>query len=87
MIDIRFIRSNPELVRAAIINKNEKADLDRLLAVDESRRKLQFDFDTLKAEQNSMSQVIAKKKRAREDAASELEQMAGVAEKIKGIQA
>ncbi len=87
MIDIRFIRSNPELVRAAIINKNEKADLDRLLAVDESRRKLQFDFDTLKAEQNSMSQVIAKKKRAREDASSELEQMAGVAEKIKGIQA
>jgi seryl-tRNA synthetase len=66
------------LLRQAIKNKNEKADLDTLLNSDETRRRLQFDFDTLKAEQNSVSQVIAQKKRAKEDASAELSQMAGL---------
>lgn len=86
MIDIKFIRANTETVRKAIVNKNEKADLDSLLAVDESRRKLQYDFDTLKAEQNSVSQIIAQKKRAKEDATQELAQMAEVADRIKTLQ-
>ena len=43
MIDLKFIRSNPDEVRAAIRNKNEKADLDALLELDETRRGLQFD--------------------------------------------
>jgi len=87
MIDIKFIRSNAELVREAIKNKNEKADLDALLALDDQRRKLQFDFDTLKARQNSVSQVIAQKKKAREDAEPELQEMASVAEEIKQVSA
>jgi seryl-tRNA synthetase len=29
MLDLKFIRNNVELVRQAIINKNEKADLMR----------------------------------------------------------
>jgi seryl-tRNA synthetase len=86
MIDIKFMRSNIETVRAAIINKNEKADLDKVLAIDESRRRLQYDFDTLKAEQNSVSQTIAQKKRAKDDASEELAQMAIVAEKLKIMQ-
>ncbi len=87
MIDIKFIRSNAEMVREAIINKNEKADLDALLALDDQRRKLQFDFDTLKARQNSVSQVIAQKKKARENAETELQEMASVAEEIKLVSA
>lgn len=87
MIDLKYIRANPDVVRNAIVNKNEKADLDMLLAVDEKRRKLQYDFDQLKARQNSVSQIIAQKKRAREDASEELARMAKVAEEIKAIQA
>ena len=40
MLDIKFIRNNIELVRQAISNKNEKADLDKLLEIDEQRRQL-----------------------------------------------
>ena len=68
MLDIKFIRANPELVRNAIRNKNEKADLDALLEADELRRKLQFDFDQLKARQTQVSQTIAQKNKAKEDA-------------------
>lgn len=65
MLDIKFIRNNIELVRQAIHNKNEKADLDALLEIDEQRRKLQFAFDNLKAYQNSVSALIAQKKKNR----------------------
>ncbi|MDY0152164.1 MAG: serine--tRNA ligase [Candidatus Cloacimonas sp.] len=87
MIDIKFIRSNVELMREAIRNKNEKADLDALLNLDETRRKLQFEFDTLKARQNSVSQTIAQKKKAGQDAGLELGEMTAVAEEIKQISA
>ncbi len=87
MIDLKYIRSNPEQVRQAIRNKNEKADLDALLALDETRRKLQFDFDSLKAEQNKVSQTIAQKKKNGEDASELLQEMGSVAERIKAINA
>lgn len=87
MIEQKFIRSNPEIVRAAIINKNEKANLDRLLELDEAFRKEQFEFENLRAHQNTVSQEIAKKKRAKEDAAKELEEMSDLASRIKDIQA
>ncbi|HNQ43883.1 MAG TPA: serine--tRNA ligase, partial [Candidatus Cloacimonadota bacterium] len=80
---MKYIRANPELIRKAIQDKNEKADLDKILEIDENRRRLQYDFDTLKAHQNSVSQVIATKKRAREDASPELAEMAEVAASIK----
>ena len=58
MIDLKFIRSNPDEVRAAIRNKNEKADLDALLELDETRRGLQFEFDQFKSRQNQVSQTM-----------------------------
>ncbi len=85
MIDLKYIRSNTQEVRDAIRNKNEKADLDILLEVDETRRKLQFDFDTLKSQQNKVSQTIAEKKKNKEDASELLQEMSSVAEKIKLI--
>lgn len=83
MLDIKFIRANPDLVRDAIRNKNEKADLDALLEADEARRRLQFDFDNLKARQNQVSQTIAQKKKSGQDASELLVEMSGVAEQIK----
>ncbi|MCB5271613.1 MAG: serine--tRNA ligase [Candidatus Cloacimonetes bacterium] len=86
MIDIKYIRANPELIRTAIKNKNEKADLDALLVADEERRSLQYKFDNLKAQQNTVSQVIAQKKRAKESATDEIAEMGTVAAEIKTIQ-
>lgn len=85
MLDLKFIRANVELVRQAIANKNEKADLDKVLELDDKRRKLQFDFDNLKASQNQVSQEIAQKKRNKEDASALIEQMGSVSEQIKQL--
>lgn len=55
MLDIKFIRNNPDVVRNAIKNKNVDLDLDKLLALDARRRELIESSESLKAEQNRKS--------------------------------
>ena len=83
MLDIRFIRANLDLVKAAVTNKNEKADINALVALDDSRREMQFAFENLRAHQNKVSGDIALRKRNKEDASELLEEMGKVAAEIK----
>lgn len=85
MLDIKFIRANAQIVKDAIINKNEKADIDAILALDDARRQMQYTFETLRARQNQVSQEIAQRKRAKDDAAHLLEEMSKVAEEVKTL--
>ena len=85
MLDLKFIRENPDLVRWAIRSKREKADLDRLLELDEQRRKLLAEVEALKHKRNVVSQEIAAKKKAGEDASDVIREMQGVAERIKAL--
>jgi seryl-tRNA synthetase len=59
MLDIKFIRENSDLVKLAAQKKKIKIDVDRLLAVDDTRRELMTSLETKKAEQNKASQDIA----------------------------
>jgi seryl-tRNA synthetase len=83
MLDLKFIRNNLELVQKAITNKKEKADLNLLVEMDEKRRKFQFEFDTLKANQNQVSADIALRKKNKEDATDLINQMGNVSERLK----
>ena len=59
MLDIKFIRENADLVKHAAQKKHMKVDIDRLLSVDEERRRLMTDLEEKKAEQNKQSAAIA----------------------------
>ena len=59
MLDIKFIRDNAEIVKLAAQKKKIKVDIDRLLAVDDSRRELMTSLESKKANQNRVSQAIA----------------------------
>lgn len=59
MLDIKFIRENLDLVKMAAQKKRMKVDLDRLIAVDESRRTLMSTIEEKKAAQNKVSADIA----------------------------
>ncbi|OQY37486.1 MAG: hypothetical protein B6226_05145, partial [Candidatus Cloacimonetes bacterium 4572_65] len=85
MIDLKVIRENAEKIKQAIINKNEKADIDRILELDEKKRVAQFGFDQAKAEQNKVSKEIGKRKKNKEDASDLLAKMPEVAKKIKEL--
>ena len=78
MIDIKFIRENVELVKENCTNRNVTVDIDRLLALDETRRGLQQEIDDLKSVRNATS----KGKPSEEDIAA----MKELGEKIKRIE-
>ncbi|HYF13174.1 MAG TPA: serine--tRNA ligase [Candidatus Paceibacterota bacterium] len=53
MLDITFIRENPDIVRAALKNKNrEGVDLDRILVLAEDRRKIAGEISELNRKRN-----------------------------------
>lgn len=55
MIDLKHLREAPDHYREGCRKKNIRADIDRILALDEQRRGLQSKADALKAEQNRIA--------------------------------
>jgi len=83
MLDLRYIRANPDTVRKAAADKGESADIDRLLALDEELRGQIVEADALKQERNTESERIAVLKKAGEDASEPIARMRDVSARIK----
>lgn len=60
MLDIKFIRENPEKVKQALRNRNADFDLDYFLGLDERRRACIAKVDEIRAQQNEFAAAIAK---------------------------
>lgn len=60
MLDIKFIRENPDLIKEAAKKKRIAFDAGKLLEIDDQRRKLLQEVEELRAEQNNASDIIAK---------------------------
>jgi seryl-tRNA synthetase len=59
MIDIKFLRENPDVVRASQKGRGENVDLvDQILAIDEIRKAAVSEFETLRTEQNALSKSV-----------------------------
>ena len=60
MIDIKILRENPDAVRASQKNRGEDETIvDKVLASDDARRVALSEFETLRAEQNTLSKAVA----------------------------
>ncbi|MGB2805850.1 MAG: serine--tRNA ligase [Candidatus Zixiibacteriota bacterium] len=82
MLDLKFIRENADVVREAVKNKGEKADLYLLLNLDQKRRSLLQQGDELKHQRNVVSERIARMKKEKEDASQEIADMRKVSDQI-----
>lgn len=60
MLDIKFIREHQDEVQKAITDKHLSFDLATLIEVDEQRRKLMAETETLQATKNAFSKEIGK---------------------------
>jgi seryl-tRNA synthetase len=85
MLDINFIRDNPDMVKKACKNKNVQISVDLILDLDKEKRALMTEMETLKAEQNKISRggagnqvIIAQAKEIKE----KLKEMAPALEKV-----
>jgi seryl-tRNA synthetase len=82
MLDLKFIRENPELVKQGIENKNEKSRVDEILKLDEQRRELIIQTDELKAKRNQVSAQVPVMKKAGQDVSSVLAEMKLVSDQV-----
>ena len=62
MLDAAFIRENLDAVKANCKNRNVKADVDRVVALDDERRRLIQQTDAIKQRQNEVSKLMPKEK-------------------------
>ena len=62
MLDIKFIRENPEVVKEEIKKRNMKIDLDVFLSLDKKKREIQQEVEDLRKKQNEANKLISQSK-------------------------
>jgi seryl-tRNA synthetase len=65
MLDRRFIRENPDAVKAAVRDKGIDLDVDELLEADQAVRRLQSELDNAQAQRKSSAKQFARADEAR----------------------
>lgn len=87
MLDIKFIRSNPDLVKKAIKNRNANLDsmVDEVIEIDAERRNLMGEMESEKARQNDVSKKIPQMKKEGKDTTEIMKEMKTLSEKISSL--
>ena len=91
MLDLRWIREDPESAKARLAVRGNgtesSAAIDRVLALDEERRALIGEGDALKARRNTVSQQVGERKRRGEPADDVIVEMRAVGDRIGEVDA
>ncbi|BAD38995.1 serine--tRNA ligase [Symbiobacterium thermophilum] len=85
MLDLRFVRTNPDVVRQALINKGVSVDLDRILALDVERRQILAEVEQLKARRNQVSKQVGILKQQGQDVSAIIAEMGAIGDRIKEL--
>ena len=86
MLDLKFVRNNPEVVKDALEKRHVSINLDHFLEQEEARRKLLFEIENLKARRNIVSEEVGRLKKIGEDAGSLVLEMREVGQTIKDLE-
>lgn len=82
MLDIKIIRSNPDLLKKSLENRKGNFDINSLLKLDERRRELLVQVEQLKSKQNSDSKLIPQYKKEGKDVTALMEEMKKLSDEI-----
>ena len=88
MLDIKRIVENKELVEKGLLKRMNKEDLnlDQIISLYEDKKKLQTEFDTKRAEQNSFNEKMAKIDKQSNEFRELLDELKKKAEEVKEIE-
>lgn len=75
MLDIKRIRSNPDLVKESLAKRGGEYNIDLILDLDKKRRALLVEVEEMKARQNKVSKEVPKLKQEGKDASEVLKEM------------
>jgi len=82
MLDMKFVRDNPEKVIEAVKKRNGTLNLDEFLALDKERREITQQVEGLKSQRTLASQEIGKLKKAGQDTAAKQAEVREMGAKI-----
>lgn len=85
MLDLKYIRDHLSEVEDAIRKRNKKIDFTEFLGAEKLRRQLLQEIEGLRYKRNIVTDEIAQKKKAGEDAQESIEAMRIVSESIKTL--
>jgi seryl-tRNA synthetase len=85
MLDIKFIRDNLDIVRKGIEAKGLTVNLGEIISLDEKRRTLIQEGETLKAKRNQVSTEVGKRKQQGTDATALIAEMEIVKNRIHAL--
>ncbi|MFA5094760.1 MAG: serine--tRNA ligase [Candidatus Omnitrophota bacterium] len=85
MLDLKFIRDNPDKVKKACADRGKPADIDGLLTLDERRRKALKESEEIKRGKNIASDEIAQLIREKKDPKAKIAEMKAISEKEKAL--
>ncbi len=83
MLDLKTIRSNPEMIRAGLKKRDSKISIDEIIELDRDKRELISRVNLLKEERNKVSGEIGRLKKEKKDAREIILEMKKVSQKIK----
>lgn len=85
MLDIKLVRSNPELVKEGMRRRGKDMDalVDEVCAIDEKRREVSAETEAMKARQNAVSKQIPMLKKEGKDTTEIFAEMKELSAKIK----
>ena len=86
MLDLRFVRENMELLKEKLALRGDDLDLSPFIQLEQERRELIQEVETLRSKRNQVSDEISRIKQKKGDAGDLIAQMRQVSERIKGIE-
>jgi seryl-tRNA synthetase len=86
MLDLKFIRSHLDEVKQALINRGQEFLLDDFESLDEMRRLLLGEVESRRQERNYLSEEVGRLKKARQDAALQMERVREINQELKELE-
>jgi len=86
MLDLKFVRNNPEVVKEALQKRHVSINLDHFLKQEEARRSLLFEVENLKARRRSVSEEVGHLKKNGQNAETLVLEMREVGQTIKDLE-
>jgi len=86
MLEVRFIREHPDLVKEGIVKKGgDPGKIDEVMLLDERRRTLIQRGEALKGRRNTVSAEVPRLKAGKQDASGLIAEMKNVSDEIKAV--
>ena len=87
MLDLKYTREHLEEVKERIGRRGQEIDWEGFMRVDGERLKILRESESLRAQRNQVSDLIAEKKKRKEDSSEEIDRMKEVSARIKELEA